>query len=158
VHSGLSPTTRIKDVKEETLSALQANVAQNALDVLAMDPPEFDVQTVDDFELCRAIKQRGGLSGDYEILEASTKLGDCGITGWEILFLQFRDRESGEYIFSIKVSIQAIRAIVLGKLLPIAYTLPPLTEDDREVPVFQGTDIKGKRKASVELDEITLDF
>jgi len=46
----------------------------------------------------------------------------------------------------------------LGKLLPITYTLPPLTEDDHEVPVFQDTDIKGKRKASVELDELTLDF
>jgi len=99
----LSPTTRINDVKEETLSALQTNVAQNALDVLAMDPPEFDVETVDDFELCRAIKEKGVLSGDYEILEASTKLRDSGITGWEVLFLQFRDRETGEHIFSIKL-------------------------------------------------------
>jgi hypothetical protein len=31
-------------------------------------------------------------------------------------------------------------------------------EDEREVPVSQDTDRKGKRRASVELDESILDF
>jgi hypothetical protein len=31
-------------------------------------------------------------------------------------------------------------------------------EDDGEVPISQDTDSKGKRKASVELDESMLDF
>ena len=169
MHSGLSPTTKIEDVKQETLSALQANVAQNALDVLAMDPPEIYVQTTDDFELCRAIKEKGGLSGNFEVLESSKKLRDCGITGWEVIFLQFRDRETGKHIFQwnclpLKINFDYGSFFhsplnkYLGELLPITYTLPPMHEDDREVPVSQATDIKGKRRASVELDESTLDF
>jgi hypothetical protein len=90
---------RIRDVKTETLSALQANVAQNALDVLAMDPPEFNVQTVDDFELCRAIKDKREITGDFEVLEPSKTLRETDITGWEAIFLQFRDRETGKPAF-----------------------------------------------------------
>lgn len=96
---------KIADVKEETLSALRANVSQNALDVLAMDPPEIAVQTVYDFELCRAVKERGILN--FEVLDASKSLRDSGITGWEAIFLQFRDRESGEHAFMMNYIFSA---------------------------------------------------
>jgi len=33
-----------------------------------------------------------------------------------------------------------------------------MNEDELETPVFQDADIKGKRRASVELDESMLDF
>jgi len=93
---------------------------------------------VDDFELCREIKEKGR-PARFEVLAKSTSLKDSGLTGWGTVFLQFRDRQTGD-------------------LLPINYTLPPLNEDDHEVPFCQVMDIKGKRRASVELDESTLDF
>lgn len=97
VHAACSPTMKISDLKEETLPALKADVAQDALDVLAMDPPKLDVLTVEDFELCRGVKEKGKLTGAFEALHPSKSLINCGITGWETLFLQFRDRESGKF-------------------------------------------------------------
>lgn len=165
LHSGLPPSTKISRVKEETLSALQANVAQNALDVLAMDPPEIDVQCVDDFELCREIKEKG-VPARFEVLATSTSLGDSGLAGWGTVFLQFRDRQTGKlfdfqktrFLELLRSTCQFFLNKCLGDLLPITYTPPPMNEDDREVPVSQVIDIKGKRRASVELDESTLDF
>ena len=98
LHSGLPPSTKISRVKEDTLSALQANVAQYSLDILAMNPPEIDVQTVDDFELCRAIKEKGVPTGDFQAIAKSMSLGDSGISGWETLFLQFKDRQTGKHV------------------------------------------------------------
>jgi len=101
VHAALPPTMKIADLKSETLPALKADVARDALDILAMDPPEIDVLTTDDFEICRPVKEKGKPTGAFETLDPFKSLRDSGITGWETLFLQFRDRESGKLFFSI---------------------------------------------------------
>ncbi|KAF8958510.1 hypothetical protein BDZ97DRAFT_1841751 [Flammula alnicola] len=92
-----------------------------------------------DFELCRAIKEKGKPTGKYEVLEPSMVLRDSGLAGWEVLFLQFRDRATGE-------------------LLPIIYTLPSMYDEEDEPPQPRATETttspanKGKRKAE-DLDE-----
>ena len=101
MHSGLPPTTTIGKLKTETLSALKSDVAPEALDFMAMEPPEFDVETEQDFELCRAVKEKGKPTGAFEVLDASITIHNAGLSGWEVLFLQFRDRETGKQIFSI---------------------------------------------------------
>ncbi|KAF8165754.1 hypothetical protein B0H34DRAFT_251593 [Crassisporium funariophilum] len=137
--SGLAPGTSIAELKSETLSALQADVATDALDVMAMDPPEIIVESEHDFELCRAIKERGRPTGALEVIEPSKLLRECGLTGWEALFLQVRDRDTGD-------------------LLPVTYTLPPMYDEDDEQPQAarppdaEDTN-KLKRKASEDLEE-----
>ncbi|KAF9527965.1 hypothetical protein CPB83DRAFT_855095 [Crepidotus variabilis] len=131
MHAGLPPTTKVAELKVETLSALRADVSQDALDVTAMEPPEFEVQTVEDFELCRIIKEKGKPTGTFEPLDSSKILRESGISGWETLCLQFRDRNTGD-------------------LIPIEYTLPPLYDEEEPVPEGDG---KGKRKAAVAFDE-----
>ncbi len=101
VHAALPPTMKIADLKAETLPALQADVARDASDILAMDPPKIDVLTTDDFEICRPIKEKGKLTGAFEALDPSKSLRDSGITDWETLVLQFRDRESGKLFLSV---------------------------------------------------------
>ena len=96
--SGLAPGTTIAEMKSDVLSALKADVSLDALDFMAMDPPQISVESEDDFELCRAIKERGQPTGVFEILEPSKLLKDNGLTGWEAIFLQMRDRSSGKHI------------------------------------------------------------
>ena len=97
VHTALPPTTKMEDVKEETLSALKADVARDAFDVLALEPPQINVRNVDDFELCRAIKEKGRFTGVFEVLDPNKSLRDSDITGWEAIFVQFRDPQSGKF-------------------------------------------------------------
>lgn len=99
--SDLAPGTTIADMKSDVLSALQADVSSNSLDFMAMDPPQISVESEDDFELCRAIRERGKPTGDFEVLEPSKLLKDNGLSGWEAIFLQFRDRSSGKHIFTV---------------------------------------------------------
>ena len=96
--SGLAPGTTIADMKSQVLSALQADVASDALDFMAMDPPQISVESEDDFDLCREIKERGRPTGSFEVLEPSKALKDSGLTGWEAIFLQIRDPSSGKHI------------------------------------------------------------
>ncbi|PPQ94821.1 hypothetical protein CVT25_007458 [Psilocybe cyanescens] len=138
--SSIPPTTTIAEVKADTLSALKADVAEDALDVLAMEPPDLNIDTVDDFELCRAKKDRGKPTGEYETLEPKKTLRDSGLAGWEAIFLQPREKDTGE-------------------LLPITYTLPPVIDDEDEPPPppsraaeHASSNNKGKRKAQ-ELEE-----
>lgn len=98
--SGFPPATSIRELKKETLSALKSDVAPEALDVMAMEPPELDVETDQDFELCRAVKEKGKPTGAFEVLDASITIRDAGLAGWETLFLQFRERATGEQVSS----------------------------------------------------------
>jgi hypothetical protein len=94
---------------------------------MAMEPPQISVESNDDFELCRALKERGKPTGGFEVLEPSLLLKDSGMSGWETIFLQFRDGSSGD-------------------LLPITYTLPPMYDEDEESPQAEGN--KRKRANS----------
>ncbi|KAF5322930.1 hypothetical protein D9619_000257 [Psilocybe cf. subviscida] len=137
MHSGLDASTTVAQLKSWTLSALTTDVATDSLDVQAMDPPPIDVQTEEDFELCRAVKERGKPTGVYEVVDPSMVLRNSGFTAWEVLYLQFRDRDTGE-------------------LMPIQYTLPSLLDDDKVPPIISATSIssvsKGKRKAAEDDD------
>jgi len=113
--SGLAPGTSIADMKSEVLSALKSDVSSDALDFMAMEPPQISVESDDDFELCRASKERGKPTGVFEVLEPSMLLKESGLSGWETIFLQFRDGSS-------------------GNLLPITYTLPPMYDEEEESP------------------------
>ncbi|KAF9478653.1 hypothetical protein BDN70DRAFT_879664 [Pholiota conissans] len=132
--SGLAPPTQIAELKSETLSALKSDISHDTLDVKAMEPPEIDVETVDDFELCRAVKEKGKPTGQYEVLPPTSAIRDFGLAGWDTLYLQFRDRATGE-------------------LMPITFTLPLLWDDDdgasstRPESTTISTTNKGKRKA-----------
>ena len=95
--SSLAPTTTIAELKREALSALQSDVAPNSLDVNAMEPPELDIETEDDFELCRVKKEKGKPTNDFKILEPTRMLRDSGLSGWEAVFLQPRDRNTGKH-------------------------------------------------------------
>ncbi|KAF9057547.1 hypothetical protein BJ165DRAFT_42275 [Panaeolus papilionaceus] len=125
------PETKVLKVKEEVLEALQSDSGQNSLDTLAMDPPEVDVQSTKDFELVRHIRDKGKPTGSFEVLSPSKVLREYGLATWELLFIQFRDTESGE-------------------LLPVTYTLPSVMDESAEEP--EEPINKGKRKMGPEDD------
>ena len=102
--SGLAPTTTISDMKLEVLSALQADVSSDALDFMAMDPPQISVESEADFELCRSVKERGKPTGVFDILEPSKLLKETGLSGWEAIFLQIRDPSTGKLIYVIYIA------------------------------------------------------
>ena len=55
-----------------------------------------NVQSTDDFELCKAVKDRGkaGAATTYEVLDAGSPIRGL-LSNWEELYMQFRD-EDGE--------------------------------------------------------------
>ena len=98
--------TTIGDLKCEALSALQADVLHRKSDEDdSMDlVPDFDpegewvipaVNSVDDFELSRAVKDRGRPTGKYTVLSNEGTVKQS-LVNWESLFIQFKD-EDGEY-------------------------------------------------------------
>lgn len=153
-------------VKEEVLEALQLDSGQNSLDTLAMDPPEVDVQSTKDFELVRHIRDKGKPTGSFEVLSPSKVLREYGLATWELLFIQFRDTESGGFCLlrslachfwliglhdgSItQYSLHCI-FVCLGELLPVTYTLPSVMDESAEEP--EEPINKGKRKMGPEDD------
>jgi hypothetical protein len=112
MHAGLDASTTISQIKSWTLSALTSDVATDSLDVQAMDPPPIDVQTGEDFELCRAVKERGKPTGVYEVVDPSMVLRDSGFIAWEVLFLQFRDRDTGKHSLLSWIGFLSIRCVL----------------------------------------------
>jgi len=99
-------------------------------DEMDIDNPEWEVPqvtSVDDFELCRALKEKGKPTGKYELLDANKDV-KSSVVNWESLFVQFKDST--------------------GKLLPVKVSLPSLLEDDEEEQEQTPSTRKGKRKAS----------
>jgi hypothetical protein len=87
------PSTTIASLKDEALSALVSDINQ------VENVP--NVTTGDEFEICRGIKDKGKLTGEYEVLDTTKQIKDSSLANWEVLFLQFRDASSGEYSMSI---------------------------------------------------------
>ena len=81
----------ISNLKEEVLSALSALYLHG--DRVSQVPT---AKTVDDFELCRAIKEKGKPTGDYELLDVSGRVKD-NLANWDSVYIRFRD-ESGTSI------------------------------------------------------------
>lgn len=97
--------TTIADLKTEALSALQADVLRSKAaghdEDMPMDDPDADedweipsVKSTDDFELSRALKDRGRMTGQYEVLSVMETVKQ-NLVNWETVFIQFRD-EHGE--------------------------------------------------------------
>jgi hypothetical protein len=78
----------ISKLKEEVLSALTALYLHG--DRVSQVPT---AKTVDDFELCRAMKEKGKATGDYELLDVSGRVKD-NLVSWDSVYIRFRD-ESG---------------------------------------------------------------
>lgn len=57
--------------------------------------PEWEVpavQSVDDFELAKAVKEKNRPTGKYESLEGTSTL-KAFLVNWETVFIQFRDSQ-----------------------------------------------------------------
>ncbi|KAK7696189.1 hypothetical protein QCA50_000840 [Cerrena zonata] len=130
----LPATSTVNSLKEEVLSGLNASSSFNQHEdplLMPMDVDENDtewevptIQSVDDFELAKAVKEKGRHNGNYETLDSTSSL-KSSLLNWDSVFLQFKDQQ--------------------GKLEPVKVSLPSLDDDDEEeeIPVSS----KGKRKA-----------
>lgn len=78
----------ISKLKEEVLSALTALYLHGE-----RVPQVPTVKTVEDFELCRARKEKGKHIGEYEILNVSERVKDH-LANWDSLYIRFRDESS----------------------------------------------------------------
>ncbi|EPS92897.1 hypothetical protein FOMPIDRAFT_1154343, partial [Fomitopsis schrenkii] len=114
-----SLSDKISTVKQDALSALKAPVlhapsphAEFAMSVDgSADPTVPKVTSVKDFELCRAVKERGRPTGKYELLDDNMQVRSC-LTNWETLYVRFRDSD--------------------GDLLPVQATIAPLLDEQEE--------------------------
>ncbi|KAJ7571803.1 hypothetical protein C8J56DRAFT_997842 [Mycena floridula] len=106
------PRTTIASVKDEVLEALTSDANQSELDV-----PK--VESTDDFEISRSTKTE-----KYEVLDTDLHLKDCHFTGWETLYLQFRDSS--------------------GELLPVTFTEPALDDENDQDAVAELSSRKRK--------------
>lgn len=153
--SGVAPSTLISELKDEILDALSSDVSPFPLDFTIEEDQDSGEEgavlvppptSTDDFEICKLPSKRQVLlqsqSGGFEILDPQKPVRDCGISGWEVLFLQFNNPETHEP-------------------LPITYFLPSIDddEDDAPPPSVQEMDedvpeISGKRKGKRKADSI----
>ncbi|KAF8076804.1 hypothetical protein FPV67DRAFT_433441 [Lyophyllum atratum] len=118
------PSTTIGRLKSEALSALTSPVHRDE---------QSDVPTVQieyDFELVRALKERGRPNGEYEVLDPLREVRDYSLASYDTLYLQFRDSSRN--------------------LLPVTFTAPSI-DDEEEAPseaeISAPSANKGKRKA-----------
>ncbi|TFY54334.1 hypothetical protein EVG20_g9747 [Dentipellis fragilis] len=129
VFLSLPNTTPIATVKDETLSALSADVAQG------LDFPS--IQSTDDFVISKEVKENKRSTGKYQQLDDGQLLRDVA-SNWEVLFVQFKDPS--------------------GNILPVTVSIPSITDDGEEeappesdngmdVDAPTESDRKGKRKA-----------
>lgn len=69
---------------------------------MEVDSEEWKIPEIhgglDGFELCRAIKEKGRVTGRYETLKGSATVKES-VVNWEHVFVQFRD-ENGESIIT----------------------------------------------------------
>ncbi|KAF5388066.1 hypothetical protein D9615_000762 [Tricholomella constricta] len=116
------PSTTIAALKEEALSALKSPVNQ------AEGVPA--VEDENDFELCRAVKEKGRPNGEYEVLDVTKQVREYSLASYDLLYLQFRDPS--------------------GNMLPVTFQSPSVDDEDElpsEVDFPISSASKGKRKA-----------
>ncbi|KAK2465929.1 hypothetical protein APHAL10511_001570 [Amanita phalloides] len=124
----LPPSTTIAQVKEEALSAFVSEVNQAHAEIDGTPT----VASVDDFELCRVVRDKDPRMGPtYEVLDTRRSLRDYGFSSWETLFFRFKSDD--------------------GELMPATAVMPSIDDEDvadtmsDEAPVRSTN--KGKRKA-----------
>ena len=135
----------IAKLKEEVLSALTALYLHG--DRVPQVPT---AKTVDDFELCRAVKEKGKPTGDYELLDHESGRVKDNLVNWDSVYIRFRD-ESGaspppRLILPATSNPIPNACLVAGDLQPVEVEVPVLVEAEEEEPV-PVTSSKGKRKA-----------
>jgi hypothetical protein len=139
-------------LKEEALSALTSGVLSSSTapsEDVEMDEEDGDtevprVESTEDFELCRAVKDKGksnaassaSAPASYETLNPSTPIKGL-LSNWETLYVQFRDEDGN--LFPVQVSQPSL----LDEEDEEPRRAPPVPES----PVAVG---KGKRKAPPE--------
>ncbi|KAF9644508.1 hypothetical protein BDM02DRAFT_3102835, partial [Thelephora ganbajun] len=112
----------VSKLKEEVLSAL------NALYLHGDRVPQVPAaNTVDDFELCRAVKEKGKSTVEYEPLDHVSGRVKDHLVNWDSVYIRFRDES--------------------GVLQPVEIEIPDLVEDYEEELVPVASSSKGKRKA-----------
>ncbi|OBZ70293.1 hypothetical protein A0H81_09717 [Grifola frondosa] len=122
------PSASIASLKADALTALQSDVldAPNPHTGMADADPFWTVPkvaSVDDFELCKSVRDKGRPTGQYQLLDNSRSVRES-IVNWEHVFVQFRDSS--------------------GKLLPVKVSVPTVDDEEEEIDPNR----KGKRKAS----------
>jgi hypothetical protein len=90
-----------------------------------LPPTEGDVvprvTSLEDFELCRAVRERGKMTGEFHVVEANdAELNLSGLSGWEVLFVQFRDKKSGEWKLHLLRNVVRHCRILLTHCIPIS--------------------------------------
>ena len=135
----------IAKLKEEVLSALAA------LSLHGDRVPQVPTaKTVDDFELCRAVKEKGKPTGEYELLDHESGRVKDHLVNWDSVYIQFRN-ESGasppsRFIPPITRNLIRTRLSCPGDLQPVEVEIPVLVEAEEEEPAPVASS-KGKRKA-----------
>lgn len=82
-----SPITKIDAFKSQTLEALQALPDADA-------PSDYpSITSADDFELCKASRDRSTGTTKYEPAPVSSTIRDVVANSWETLYMQFKDSE-----------------------------------------------------------------
>ncbi|KAJ7248484.1 hypothetical protein C8J57DRAFT_1522448 [Mycena rebaudengoi] len=126
------PTITVGALKDEVLSALASDVNQ------VEGVPQ--VSSVADFELCKGLRERGKLKGEYEVLaDYKRTIRDAGVANWEALFVQFRDPTSGDLLPVVFIPFEDDEEEVSSQF---AAPLPPADESSATS--------RGKRKARPE--------
>ena len=152
------PSTTLEAIKADALSALTSEVNQ------VESIPK--VKSADDFEVCRAIKDKGKATGAYEVMDVSKQVREYNLASWDTLYLQFRNAATGKHFSpcfcpsfhshvydSHSTAFSNIRIVTLsniGKLLPVVFTQPSIDDEDEESPEEEypiSSKSKGKRKA-----------
>ena len=85
------PSTTLEAIKADALSALTSEVNQ------VESIPK--VKSADDFEVCRAIKDKGKATGAYEVMDVSKQVREYNLASWDTLYLQFRNAATGKHFF-----------------------------------------------------------
>lgn len=85
------PSATFASIKAEALSALTSDVNQ------VEGVPK--VKSEDDFEVCRAVKDKGKATGVYEVMDVSKQVREYNLASWDALYLQFRDTTTGKHFY-----------------------------------------------------------
>lgn len=98
----MSPSTPISQLKKDALEALTADVSEDLLMSISPSPSNpLQLESVNDFEICRQDKERGVPTGTYTVLDTGRQVREHGLLAWETLFIQFRNPDTGVLSFTI---------------------------------------------------------
>jgi hypothetical protein len=136
----------IAKLKEEVLSALTALYLHG--DRVPQVPA---AKTVDDFELCRAVKEKGKPTGKYELLDHASGRVKDHLVNWDSVYIRFRD-ESGTCSTPTSFPHHAephLNACFVQEICNLWKLKFPFSwKDDEEEPVPCSIIVQGEEKGS----------